>query len=97
MLKPLFARVLLRREKFTKSGSILIPGAAQKRMASTKCTVVATGPTADESIKVGSTVLIGRFAGDWLREDGSVVAADAEDAEFYICADEDLLCEVSDA
>lgn len=94
-LKPFFARVLLRREKFAKSGSIIIPDEAQKRHAMTKCEVVATGQNCDPSIQEGMTVLIGQYAGTWLNADGKAVAG-PDDAEFYLCADEDLLCEVTD-
>lgn len=93
-LKPLFARVLLKREKFEKAGSILIPMDQQKRYASTRCEVLAKGPEAHEQIKIGSTVLIGQHAGAWINAEGKP-ASEGED-EFYIAQDEDILCEVSD-
>ena len=92
-LKPLFARVLLEREKATKVGSILIPDSAAKRHASLKCRVIAKGPSADESVRIGSLVIIGMHAGAWLNAEGKAVSQ-PEDAEFYIVMDEDIICEV---
>ena len=87
-LQPLFARVLLEREKM-QSASIIIPEAAAQRLASLKCTVVALGPTAD-GVEVGDTVLIGRYAGDWLDERGRP----DEEGRFFIVQDEDILAKV---
>lgn len=94
-LKPLFARVLLRREKFEKAGSIFIPTDQHKRYASTRCVVLDKGPEADEQIRVGSTVLIGQHAGAWINAEGNP-ASDNDEEEFYIAQDEDILCEVDD-
>lgn len=94
-IKPLFARVLLEREKKIKEGSILIPDEAQKRHATTRCRVVATGPTCDSSIEIGQSVLIGRHSGDWINADGKPIAS-SEDREFYIAMDEDILAVVDD-
>lgn len=90
-LKPLFARVILRREKFEKFGSIIIPQDQQKRYATTRCTVLAKGPDADESIEIGSTVLIGQHAGAWINADGNP-ASDADGEQYFIVQDEDILC-----
>ena len=92
-LIPLFARVLLKRPRADKKGSIIIPDTAQQRHATLKCEVLAKGPAADKSIRVGAHVLIGQFAGAWLDEDGNQVP----EGEYYICADEDILCEVSES
>jgi co-chaperonin GroES (HSP10) len=92
MIKPLFARVLLEREKPEKIGSIHVPQEFAARQASTKCRVVAKGPNADESIRIGSWVLIGKFAGDWIDEDGKPVP----EGQFYICQDEDIIAELED-
>lgn len=94
-LRPLFARVLLRREKFEKSGSIIIPHDQQKRYSSTRCEVLALGPNADESIKIGDIVLLGQHAGAWINAEGNP-ASDNDEEEFYICMDEDILCVVED-
>ena len=90
-LKPLFARVLLQREKFEKAGSIIIPVDQQKRYASTRCKVLAVGLDADDSIEVGMTVLVGQHAGAWINAEGNP-ASDNDEEEFFITADEDLLC-----
>ena len=85
-LEPKFARVLLEREK-VKRTNIIVPQIAEKRNAPTIGTVVAVGPTADQGIKVGSKVLFGVHAGDWVKCPG---AGD----DLYICQDEDILCEI---
>lgn len=91
MMKPLFARVLLKRKRFDKSaGGIIIPGDAQKRLASLRCTVVALGPTCECDLKPGDEVLIGIHAGTWVNEDGSPVT-EPEKAEFFVCQEEDVI------
>lgn len=94
-MKPLFARVLLERPKLEKKGSIIIPEAAQTRHATLKCKVLAKGPTADESIKVGSYVIIGQHSGAWISAEGAPVPM-LEDSDYFIVNDEDILCEVSE-
>lgn len=91
-LKPLFARVLLRREKMKHSTIILTEDTA-RRHAPTKGEVVAVGDAADSSIEVGKVYLFGRHAGTWINADGTV-ATKEEDAEFYVVSDEDLIAEV---
>ena len=91
-MKPLFARVLLHREKKTKAGSILLPDSAAKRMATLAMDVIAVGPSCDPSIQPGQKVLLGRFAGDWINEAGE--PGEPDTAEFYICQDEDVLCTI---
>lgn len=86
MITPLFARVLLKRDVL-KAGSIIIPEQAQERNAPAKGTVIAVGPTADESIKEGQRVVFGRHAGAWLKEG---------DDDFYIVQDEDILGVIND-
>ena len=83
MLRPLFARVLLERERIKTT--LIIPQIAERRNAPTQGKVIARGPTADESIPIGATVLFGKFAGDWLK-DG--------DSEVYVCQDEDIIAVV---
>ena len=95
-LHPLFARVLIRRERFAaKSSSIIIPDEIAKRNAPSKGTVLAVGPGADASIKPGMTVLFGQYAGTWLNEDGTVLARE-QDAELFVCQDEDVIAEVKE-
>lgn len=95
MLRPLFARVLLQRDKLEKVGSILIPSEQQKRYAKTRGKVIAIGPTVDESIQVGMTVLVGQHAGGWVNADGDP-ASDTAKEEFFIVQDEDILCVIED-
>ncbi len=91
-LKPLFARVLMRRDKL-KHSTFIIPDDAARRNAPAKGTVVAVGEAADSAIIVGKTYLFGRHAGTWLNQDGTVTTKEDE-AEFYLIQDEDMLCEV---
>lgn len=93
-IRPLFARVLLKREKPEKMGSIIIPTEAAKRNAPLRGVVLATGPTADPTIKPGRTYLIGQFAGTWLNAKGQVIPG-GDEAEFFMVQDEDLLAEVT--
>lgn len=92
-LEPLFARVLLEREKPEKLGSIYVPEEVQKRNATTRCRVLAKGPAADKSIEIGSIVIIGQHAGAWINARGMAVP-NPNDAEFYIAQDEDVLAKV---
>ncbi|RJO72854.1 MAG: hypothetical protein C4523_02465 [Myxococcales bacterium] len=89
-IDPLFARVLLQREKLKTS--IIIPDIAAKRNAPCIGTVLKTGDTCEDRIKglVGKKVLFGQHAGTWINEDGTAVA-DPLKAEFFMCMEEDLL------
>ena len=85
-LRPLFAFVLLERPFLeSKSGHLMIPRDAAKRLARNEGTVIAKGPTADASISVGSKVIYGKLAGDWIKVD--------DEREVYVCQDEDILAE----
>ena len=99
--KPLFARVLIRREVFEKIGNVLIPENIQKRHAKCEGVVIDKGPTADASIIVGSRVMFGRHAGTWLDATYSMVrdargqqlsaVSDNDDGTLFLCQDEDIL------
>lgn len=91
--RPLFARVLLEREIPKKVGSILLADESQKRLAFTKCRIIATGPTCDEGVAelIGKNVLIGRFAGDWINADGIPGVPSDDTKQYYIVQDEDIL------
>ena len=91
-MKPLFSRVLLKREKAEKIGSLHVPPEFQQRHAKTKCLVVAKGDNASDQVRVVSYVLIGKFAGDWIDAEGNAVP----DGEYFIVQDEDILCELED-
>lgn len=93
MLKPLFNRVLLEREKLARVGNIIIPDEAQKRHSNIRGTVVARGPDADEQIKEGMEVIFGLYAGSWVNAEGKPTTKNDE-AEFFLLNDEDILCEV---
>ncbi len=89
-LRPIFNRVLLKREieKQTKGG-IIIPDKHAKAAASTTGIVLDVGATCDDPVKElkGKKVMFSRFAGDWLKFEG------VED-EYYLCSDEDILGEL---
>ena len=87
--EPLFARVILRRAKKENHGSIIIPAQFAKNHADQIGEVMAVGPTADPSIKVGDVVYFGKHAGSWMKP-----TEDSE--EFYILQDEDILCTVKE-
>ena len=96
-LEPLFARVIVRRETFTKSsGGIIIPDEAAKRHAKARGEVIAIGPDVDPSIKVGKTYVFGKYAGGWLDSDFRPTDRETE-GEYYVLQDEDLIAEVCDA
>lgn len=104
--KPTFARVIIEREIQTQQGGVLIPETIAKRHARCEGIVIAVGPTADESIKVGSHVVFGRHAGTWLDATYAPVRnpqtgqpfgiADKDDGTLFLCADEDILCIIED-
>lgn len=79
-IQPLFAKIILTREKL-KSSNIIIPAEAEKRNAKAVGIVVAVGPNADDAIQVGQKVMFGQYAGDWIEIDGD---------EYFICLDEDI-------
>ena len=87
MLKPLFAYIVVAKEKL-KSKSVLIPVEAQKRNAQSYGKILSVGPScADETRKlVGKTVLLKRLAGDWVQ------VPDQE--EVYVVHEDDLLAVV---
>ena len=92
-LEPLFARVLLERERPEKQGSIIIPSDVVKRNAPARGKVIAKGPAADKSIEINSTYIFGQHAGAWINARGMAVP-DPGDAELFVCADEDLIAKV---
>lgn len=96
-LQPLFARVLLERERVQQIGRIILPDSVADRHASLKCRVLAVGPTCDPEIKelVGKSVLIGKNAGTWLNADGNTVPK-ADEATFFMVQEQDILCAVED-
>ena len=92
MITPLFARVLLKRDSVGshyKTTKIIIPDQAEKRLAPSTGTVIAVGPTCDESIKPGQHVVFGQHAGAWIR------LPNCED-ELFVCQDEDIIGVIDD-
>ncbi len=63
-LTPLFARVIVRAEPLNArlKTSLIIPDQAKDRDQPEQGEVIAVGPTADESLKVGQKVLWGKYA-----------------------------------
>lgn len=90
-MKPLFARVLLERDKPQKIGSIHLPEESKERLALLKCKVAAVGPTCDETIKPGQQVVIGRHAGDWINSEGVPGLPPDDTKQYFIVQDEDIL------
>jgi chaperonin GroES len=81
---PLFARVLLKRTKVDKIGSIILPNATADRYTPDEGVVVAVGHTVDEEINdlIGKKVMFAKYSGSWIK---------IKDEEYFICQEEDLL------
>ncbi len=81
---PLFARVLLKREKKDKVGSIIIPETIANKWAPDEGVVVAVGHTVDKEIRdlIGKKVMFAKYSGSWIK---------IKDEEYFICQEEDLL------
>ena len=88
-IKPLFAYVVLEREKL-KSASIIIPDIADKRLAPSCGVVIAVGEMCYEPVKklVGKLVLFKQHAGAWVK---------TPDGKELFCVEEvDLLGEIKE-
>lgn len=81
---PLFARVLLKRAKVEKIGSIILPSAAVSKYNPEEGILVAIGHTVDEVIKdiIGKKVMFAKYSGAWIK---------IQDEEYFMCQEEDLL------
>lgn len=81
---PLFARVLLKRDKVEKIGSIIIPDSATNKYNPEEGIIVAVGHTVDEILNdmIGKKVMFAKYSGAWLK---------IKDAEYFMCQDEDIL------
>lgn len=90
--KPLFGRVVIKREVEEKRGSIILPNA--KRHARSEGIVIAIGPTA-EGVEVGDHVIFGRHAGSWL-DSSYTGTAENDDGTTFICQDEDILAVIEE-
>jgi co-chaperonin GroES (HSP10) len=88
-IRPIFNRVLLKREQaFTKS-TIIVPEGAAKSNAPSIGIVLDLGSTCDDPVKelLGKKVMFSRFAGDWIK------IPNVEE-EYFLCSDEDILGEI---
>lgn len=81
---PLFARVLLKREKVEKIGSIILPQEASGKYNPEEGTLVAVGHTVEPEIGalIGQKVMFAKYSGAWLK---------IKDQEYFMCQEEDLL------
>lgn len=93
-LRPLFARVLIKRDRL-KSNGIIIPDSVQKRHAPATGIILDVGEACEESVRDlrGKKVLFGLHAGAWVNPDGTAVTSE-EEMEFFVCQDEDIIAEV---
>lgn len=91
---PVHARVLVKRQKAEKVGSILLPDEAQKRYAALRCTVVRISNTCELAqlgkLEPGDDVLIGRYSGDWVNMEGKVITP-TEEAELFVVSEDDII------
>lgn len=96
---PMFDRVLIKREKFAKTNSLLIiPKKVEKNNAPSRGIVVSVGPTAGtydrngnkvESVTVGMKVIFAKHAGVEV-----TLGEDEDTVEYWLVQDEDILCKI---
>lgn len=81
---PLFARVLLKREKVDKVGSIYLPDSSKGKFDSDEGILVAIGHTVEPEIKelLGKRVMFAKYSGAWIK---------INEEEYFMCQEEDLL------
>ena len=81
---PLFARVLLKRAKVDKVGSIILPETAGNKYNPEEGVLVAVGHTVEEEISVliGKKVMFAKYSGAWIK---------IQEEEYFMCQEEDLL------
>ena len=87
MLTPVWARVLVERDKLQTKSGIIIPETAEKRNAPAQGTVIAVGRECEDWVRdlKGRRVIFGRHAGDWIQDNGR---------DVYILQEEDILAVV---
>ena len=85
-LTPVWARVLVERDKLQTKSGIIIPESAEKRNAPAIGTVIAVGENCEDWVKdlIGKRVMFGRHAGDWITDPNG-------GPEVYILQEEDIL------
>jgi chaperonin GroES len=81
---PLFARVVLRREKVNKIGSILLPDSTADKHTPEEGILIAAGHTCEPEVSnlIGKKVIFAKYSGSWIK---------VGDDEYFICQEEDLL------
>lgn len=81
---PLFARVLLKREKTDKIGSILLPDSAVGKYNPEEGVIVSVGHTVDQEVRdlIGKKVMFAKYSGSWIK---------IKNTEYFLCQEEDLL------
>lgn len=81
---PLFARVVLKRDKIDKIGSIILPESSINRYNPEEGIVVAVGHTVDQEVRdlIGKKVMFAKHSGAWIK---------IKETEYFICQEEDLL------
>lgn len=81
---PFFARVLLKRDKIDKIGSIIIPEMAVGKYNPEEGIVVAVGHTVDNEVRecIGKKVMFAKYSGAWIKVEGE---------DYFLCQEEDLL------
>lgn len=87
MIKPVFARVVIRRDSIKEKAksSLIIPPDAAKRNAPATGMVLAVGPNVAKEIQPGQHVVFGQHAGTYIDHEGT---------EYFVCNDEDIICEI---
>ena len=92
-LMPLFTRLLIKRQRIEKIGSIIIADTSQETKVGIG-EVIAVGPDCEVS-KVGDTVLFGRYSPYLLNQQemkwANVSITEDKDVDYLLCNEEDLL------
>lgn len=91
--RPLFGRVIIKREIEQKKGSIIVPTHIAKRHSRSEGVVIAIGDQV-EGVKVGDAVIFGKHAGTWLDSTYSD-KGENEDGTLFMCQDEDILAVIN--
>lgn len=81
---PLFARVLLKRDRVSKVGSIILPDTATNKYNPEEGILIAVGHTVDDTIRelLNRKVMFAKYSGAWIK---------IQEEEYFMCQEEDLL------
>ena len=92
-LKPLFSRLLIKRKRIEKVGSLYVAETSQEAKVGVG-EVIATGPEC-EVASVGDIVLFGRYSPYLLNQQelkwAGVDVTEDKDIDFLLCNEDDLL------